>query len=534
MKSQKQNFSPILALTIVLAIPLGLSAQYQQPAPAFHHYTVTDLGTLGGTFSYAIGLNNHGWADGAGTLPGDTARRAVLWLQKQKIELGTFGGPNSAVFGPGLNERGQVVGEAETNTSDPLNQNFCGFGTGLICLPFIWQDGVMTPLPLLGGYNGNTYAVNNRGVVAGQAQASTIDPTCSSAYQETFPVLWVNTEVQQLPIFPGEDQGSAFAINDPGQAVGGLGTCPDFGSIHAVLWENGRVTDLGSLGGSFGNSATGINNRGQVVGTSDLPGDNTAHAFLWTRQTGIQDLGTLPGDVASNAGNINDSTQVVGASIDMNGNCRAFVWQRGVMTDLNTLIPPGSPLFLCQAYNINARGQIVGLGFTSNGDTHAFLATPCDEHHPGIDGCDYSLVDASVASRVSPVPANQPPATLTPGSHIPEGMLNRFRSRWSQRNQGLGTGAALQKQEPPVSTVTDDWLGDHLGDFRCGPRGCRHYGYCEVMYGKLDGECVGHNLQFCDIQPSGNCPIGQPASSTLDSCGPFGSDTVALNYPCSF
>src|SRR5215469_18920794 len=108
------------------------------------------------------------------------------------------------------------------------------------------------------------------------------------------------------------------------------------------------------------NIAFDINNQGQVVGLSGLPGDTTVHAFLW--QKGIMtDLGTLPGDVASEGDAINSKGQVVGGSADMDGNARAFLWQNGVMTDLNTLIPADSPLFLIEATGtINSRGQIAG------------------------------------------------------------------------------------------------------------------------------------------------------------------------------
>jgi uncharacterized membrane protein len=40
----------------------------------------------------------------------------------------------------------------------------------------------------------------------------------------------------------------------------------------------------------------------------------------------------------------------------------AFVWQNGVMTDLNALIPSGSGMVLYQAQGINRAGQIVGEG----------------------------------------------------------------------------------------------------------------------------------------------------------------------------
>jgi len=48
------------------------------------------------------------------------------------------------------------------------------------------------------------------------------------------------------------------------------------------------------------------------------------------------------------------------------------------MTDLNTLIPPDSPLFLIEATGtINDLGQIAGIALQiSTGETHAFLATP--------------------------------------------------------------------------------------------------------------------------------------------------------------
>ena len=48
------------------------------------------------------------------------------------------------------------------------------------------------------------------------------------------------------------------------------------------------------------------------------------------------------------------------------------------MTDLNTLIPADSDLFLIGATGyINSRGQIAGLALqTSTGEVHAFLLTP--------------------------------------------------------------------------------------------------------------------------------------------------------------
>jgi probable HAF family extracellular repeat protein len=127
----------------------------------------------------------------------------------------------------------------------------------------------------------------------------------------------------------------------------------------------------------MGITALGINNLGQAVGVSDLAGDETFHGFLWSKETGMQDVGTLPGDVASGVLAINDAGEMIGASFDQDFNVTAFVQQPGgVMTDLNSLIPANSPLFLILGCSINSRGELAGIGVTDAGEAHAFLATP--------------------------------------------------------------------------------------------------------------------------------------------------------------
>ena len=100
-------------------------------------------------------------------------------------------------------------------------------------------------------------------------------------------------------------------------------------------------------------------------------------AFLWTRRGGIRNLGTLPGDVYSEAHGINARGQVVGVSCDAAGVCRAFLWEDGVMTDLNTLVAPGYGDVLTTAQDINDRGVITGRAFDPDtGARPAFEATP--------------------------------------------------------------------------------------------------------------------------------------------------------------
>jgi probable HAF family extracellular repeat protein len=403
---RSENPISVVAITLfaVLAAPAWLVAQEQKPA----RYTVIDLGTLSaGTSSMANGATNTGFIIGAAALP-DGTQHAVLWQERLIRDIGMPGlgtpgleAPNSEAFG--VNESGQASGLAETSMSDPNGEDFCGFGTHVICLGFVWRDGVMTPLPTLGGNNAEAGQINNLGEVAGNAENSTPDSTCGPAaapqkLQEK-PVFWKNGEIKELPTFPGDPDGWAFGINDDGQVAGASGACsainPDSGvyilSRHALLWDKGTVTDLGNLGGTGaggpGNYALELNNQGQVVGVSDLKGDTYSHAFLWTRETGMQDLGTLPSDVNSAGLGINERGDVVGVSLDASGNPRAFLRENGGMTDLNTLIPVDSPLYLLAAHGINSLGEIVGFGATSTGDIHAFRAIPCDSNHAGTDSC---------------------------------------------------------------------------------------------------------------------------------------------------
>jgi probable HAF family extracellular repeat protein len=174
----------------------------------------------------------------------------------------------------------------------------------------------------------------------------------------------------------------AWGINYWGQAAGYSGNCTTV--LHALLWQDGRAIDLGNLGGTMNNEGVDINDLGQVVGNSDLAGDTTMHGFLWQSGKGMIDLGTLPGDVGSDGDGINNLGQVVGGSWDADGNDSAYIWQNGVMTDLNTLIPADSPLYLIEATGtINDEGQIAGIALQiSTGEVHGFLAIPTRMYWP--------------------------------------------------------------------------------------------------------------------------------------------------------
>jgi probable HAF family extracellular repeat protein len=117
------------------------------------------------------------------------------------------------------------------------------------------------------------------------------------------------------------------------------------------------VTTIADLGlNAVFSLARGVNNRGQVVGNAfQRPdGEGPGRAFLWERGQ-VTDLGTLGGPVvAAEALGVNDRGQVVGFS-----SRHAFLWERGTMRDLGTLGGPES-----EAEAINNGGQVVGSAFT--------------------------------------------------------------------------------------------------------------------------------------------------------------------------
>jgi probable HAF family extracellular repeat protein len=377
MKHRILTYICVTTLFAALAVPIWLGAQGQQQTPP--NYTVTDLGTLGGTMTYPGEINNNGEVTGASTLPGDTVFHAFLWKNGEMTDLGTLGGPNSAA-GYRPSESGVVGGWSEISTPDPNGEDWCGFGTYNICRPFMWRDGVMRALPTLGGNNGQAFGANSQGQVAGQVEYNATEPGYPSVFLRGA-VVWQNGKIQKvLHPLPGDTSAGAYAINDRGQAIGCSGPSA-FTWIHPVLWQNGTVTDLGSFGGR--GCANDINNQGQIVGYSFLPGSTDHDAFLW--QNGVmKDLGTLPGDTMSTGEGINSKGQVVGGSGGgPNGN-RAILWQNGVMWDLNTLVPADSPLYLLEAWGaINDRGQIVCFAYNmSTGEYRGALLTPTTQHWP--------------------------------------------------------------------------------------------------------------------------------------------------------
>jgi probable HAF family extracellular repeat protein len=407
-------------------IPFNAPDSFVEHAVVWHNGTLTDLGVLpGGANSQTDWIDASGliaaWSENGliDPLMGVPEGVAVLWAGGKPINLGTLPGGTESLA-TSVNSRGQVVGFSSNDTLDAFSM----VGLATQTRAFLWQNGVMTDLGTLGGPDALAGYVNERGQIAGQSYTSSSFSNNCNFPLTTAPFLWQNGKMIDLGTLGGTC-GYTNWLNQRGQVVGNSNLAGD-ATHHGFLWDNGTLTDLGTLGGN-GSEADSISDSGFIVGRADVPGSLSHHAFRWKNGV-MADLGIIPGQPCSTALSVNSIGQVVGETgICGVGGGPAFLSDNGEpMVDVNTLVVPASEIEVISEFDINDLGEIAGQGLLPNGDVHAVLLIPCDENHAGVEGCDYSLVDAGTAAEVQPRPINQAPANLARLS--PERNRTRFRS----------------------------------------------------------------------------------------------------------
>ena len=351
----------------LVAFCLPLLCAFRQPvlAQATPHYTVTDLGSLGGQECDATGLNN----------------------------------------------KGQIVGGADTSKH--------GKGPEFLTNVFVWQNGHMRAVPGLDGSHAFVVAVSDGGLMAGAYSPDPLKAKFAAALFNLngkvrplggFPALqhgyslseaeavnakgqavgisnnqaffWNGSRLRKLAPPPGFTAADAGAINDRGEAAGkanriGAGLT----RTYALLWNTaGRAKDLGVLPGYTDSIARGINSKGQIAGWVGVSGGTSGRgltfhyqAFIW--QNGkMRGLGSIPRLPDSKASALNDNGQVVGNAYHQTDEA-ALLWQNGKVYELNKLVPAHSGWKLQNALVINNRGWIIGNGI-HNGIRRGFLLTP--------------------------------------------------------------------------------------------------------------------------------------------------------------
>ena len=418
----------------------------------------SDLGVLpGGASSESSWISDSGLIAGVSEnggidplVTGFPELRAVLWKDGKIRDLGTLpeGGHESLAIA--VNSRGLVVGLATNTTPDPDSM----FGLGYQSRAFVWdkREGMQDLGTLSGGTDAQALLVNERGEVLGWSYTSSAPSAVCASFGvglslTTGTFLWDKEHgMVNLGGFGGTCT-LASGLNNRGQVAGGSYLTGDQSS-HAFLWDRATgLKDLPTLGGDIA-GAFAINDDGEAVGGSFLQGDVQIDAALWGKG-GITDLGVVAGDCGSYAFGINASGQVVGSSfICSSDSTHGFLWEDGgPMLDLNTLIVPNSSLYVPLGITINDSGEIAAPGILPNGDEHAVLLIPCDENHPGVGGCDYSLVDSATAVAVHTAHITDAQAAAASQFKLsPGAMMVRFRSSRAGRNHRYGTPQASPRQ----------------------------------------------------------------------------------------
>ena len=424
------NFNPLL-------LPGGASDPYIFRAFESDHGELVALEPLPGGYSaWPTSISQSGLIAGTAIngaldpITGYPEETAVFWHRGKITNLGTLGGYES---GAGMvNSRGQVTGFSGNAIPDPNSL----FGLGTQTRAFLWDErNGMQDIETLGGLDAASPFINERGQIAGFSYTSdmAVDPFLWEPPSERHP----NGKMIDLGSLGGTSggEGDGVALNNRGQVVGASNIAGDL-YAHPFLWTApGPMRDLGTLGGP-GGVANAINEAGEVVGFADLPAGagSSTDAFLWKKGE-MTDLGVLAGHCFSGAFSINAKTQVTASSFPCDGSpAHAVLWENsGPMVDLNDLVS-GADVTLTGSF-INDRGEITAGGVLANGDLHIFLLIPCDENHPGVEGCDYTMVEASVTVPRSSSAVRNPSSRTLPQSlmrrmsryHVP-GLAFRLRN----------------------------------------------------------------------------------------------------------
>jgi probable HAF family extracellular repeat protein len=207
---------------------------------------------------------------------------AVIWENATTlIDLGTLGGTFSEAFG--INDLQQVVGTSSNDRG--YNQ------------AFLWQSGQMSSLipPSPGGVSAvdssggivlhrrfDPAAINDDGEVAGACVGKQL---AADGNYVTHPCVWEAGKLLDLGRLTGDAVGAATGINDQDQVVGWVAAAAN-STRRAFVWQNGIFTALPILpGGASVNEALAISDSGLILGVNESKNLSRVAVVQWTRKS---------------------------------------------------------------------------------------------------------------------------------------------------------------------------------------------------------------------------------------------------------
>jgi len=347
--SKKLNvLAVILALSVVYGGVGGLCAFAGGPPPDPPEYEVTVIpGPFCGIFGYEPA---NGWGiNDLGNICGDERNcnldwEAFFWSPETgRIVLNL---PPGTIMSRAqdLNSNNMIVGWMEVSND------------GLGFLAFLHDGEQYTNLGTLSGGNwSEAHAINEKNEIVGFWGDTLNGPS---------PLAFLWRDGHMIDIHPdfGTTKSEANDINDISQATGWMGNSTS-SDAHAFIWDDGKVTDLGVIPGGFTAEGIAINNQGDVAVEGRTFNDNKeviVRSFLWRDGQWI-DIGGFPGCEDTRILDVNDAGQVIGYC-EGPGVFSRFLWEDGVIWELNDLVDPDDPDFdfISLVHAINNSAQIAG------------------------------------------------------------------------------------------------------------------------------------------------------------------------------
>jgi probable HAF family extracellular repeat protein/autotransporter-associated beta strand protein len=259
--------------------------------------TMTDLGTLGGNYSYAWSINSKNRIVGASLLAGDIDYHALRWTGATKLDLGTLGGTYSEAFD--INLSGDMVGAADVGPGGPTDA-------------FVFTNGMMYDLNALipagsGWVLQSARAVNDSGQIvgygsnpAGETHAFLLTPlTHSSGWKVDAGGNWSSSANWSNGVPVGGNAAASFgdAITAPRTI-----TVDTPYTVGAISFDSANAYTLTGAAGvtmsaSFGNASIAALVGSHTITTPLVLQSNTV-AYVHSTSAGLALSGGLSGSGA--------------------------------------------------------------------------------------------------------------------------------------------------------------------------------------------------------------------------------------------
>jgi probable HAF family extracellular repeat protein len=320
---------------VLLASSTWASAQKQHAFIWNSGTGMTDLGTLGGDNSYALGINDSGQVVGYSYLADNFTYHSFIWTAAGgMVDVGST--PDGFYSqGTAINAAGDITG-------------FTILGTGRQVPFYRSHDGSSASLAATPGDQRNYgFAINDSSQVTGQRY---------DAAEIVHALIWrpLTGRLSYVPPLAGAAHTVGTGINNLGHITGTASIPSNNGIFHAMYWSSQRGTiDIGSVAGQTYTAGQSINESDEIAGF----GGNAQVAFYWSRGTHMILLQTL-GGTQSAAFSINQGSAIAGYSSTSGGAIHAALWpnKSSAPEDLGTL-PGGSNSY---GRGVNNSGQVVG------------------------------------------------------------------------------------------------------------------------------------------------------------------------------